>query len=49
MIPFNKPCLTGNEEKYILESIKSDKISGDGKFTGLWSFKVNSRNRKINK
>lgn len=33
MIPFNKPPFTGNEEKYILESIKSNKISGDGKFT----------------
>ena len=35
MIPFNKPCLTGQEEQYILESIKSNKISGDGKFTKL--------------
>lgn len=33
MIPFNKPPYTGNEEKYILESIKSSKISGDGEFT----------------
>ena len=33
MIPFNKPPFTGNEEKYILESIKSNKISGDGEFT----------------
>jgi len=33
MIAFNKPPLTGNEEKYILESIKSSKISGDGPFT----------------
>lgn len=33
MIPFNKPPYTGNEEKYILESIKSPKISGDGVFT----------------
>jgi len=33
MIPFNKPPLTGNEEKYILESINSSKISGDGSFT----------------
>ncbi|WP_415249917.1 dTDP-4-amino-4,6-dideoxygalactose transaminase [Sulfurimonas sp.] len=32
MIPFNKPPLTGNEEKYILESIHSTKISGDGYF-----------------
>ncbi len=33
MILFSKPTLTGNEEKYILESIRSDKISGDGQFT----------------
>ena len=32
-IGFNKPPFTGNEEKYVLESIKSNKISGDGKFT----------------
>jgi len=35
MIPFNKPPLTGNEQQYILESINSSKISGDGKFTKL--------------
>jgi len=33
MTPFNHPPLTGNEEKYILESLKSLKISGDGEFT----------------
>lgn len=33
MIPFNKPFLQGNEIKYIQESIKSGKISGDGIFT----------------
>lgn len=33
MIPFNKPPLTGNEEKYVLESMQSSKISGDGEFT----------------
>jgi dTDP-4-amino-4,6-dideoxygalactose transaminase len=33
VISFNCPSYTGNEEKYILESIKSSKISGDGKFT----------------
>jgi dTDP-4-amino-4,6-dideoxygalactose transaminase len=33
LITFNKPPFTGNEEKYIIESIKSNKISGDGKFT----------------
>jgi dTDP-4-amino-4,6-dideoxygalactose transaminase len=33
MIPFNKPSFTGNEERYILQAIRSDKISGDGVFT----------------
>lgn len=33
MIPFNKPPLTGNEEQYVLEAMKSSKISGDGPFT----------------
>ena len=33
MIPFNKPPYTGNEQKYILKSIQSSKISGDGVFT----------------
>ncbi|MGJ0334400.1 dTDP-4-amino-4,6-dideoxygalactose transaminase [Aliarcobacter cryaerophilus] len=33
MIPFNKPPYTGNEERYVLESMKSSKISGDGEFT----------------
>lgn len=33
MIPFNRPPLTGNEEKYILESMRSPKISGDGDFS----------------
>lgn len=32
MIPFNKPAITGNEEKYILQSLSSNKISGDGQF-----------------
>jgi len=31
-IPFNKPCYTGNEDKYVLQAIRSEKISGDGKF-----------------
>jgi dTDP-4-amino-4,6-dideoxygalactose transaminase len=35
VIPFNKPPLTGNEEKYVLESIRSSKLSGDGEFTKL--------------
>ncbi len=33
MILFNKPPLTGNEEKYVLESMGSGKVSGDGEFT----------------
>jgi len=33
MILFNRPPFIGNEEQYILESIKSSKISGDGVFT----------------
>ena len=33
MIPFNKPSYTGNEDKYVLESIHSEKISGDGFFS----------------
>tara|TARA_R110001606_G_scaffold395664_2_gene568561 strand:- start:194394 stop:195524 length:1131 start_codon:yes stop_codon:yes gene_type:complete len=33
VIVFNKPPLTGNEEQYVLSSIKSSKISGDGEFT----------------
>ena len=33
MIPFNKPPYTENEDQYIIESIKSSKISGDGKFS----------------
>ena len=32
-IGFNKPSYTGNEKKYILEAIKSNHISGNGKFT----------------
>ena len=33
MIPFNRPTLTGNEQKHVLESINSLSISGDGQFT----------------
>ena len=33
MIPFNKPPYTGNEDKYVLESMRSNKISGDGSFS----------------
>lgn len=33
MITFNKPPYTGNEDKYVLEAMRSSKISGDGPFT----------------
>ncbi|MDY0121329.1 MAG: dTDP-4-amino-4,6-dideoxygalactose transaminase [Sulfurimonas sp.] len=33
MIPFNKPPFTDNEEKYILKSLRSSQISGNGFFT----------------
>lgn len=33
MIPFNKPPYTGNEDKFVLESMRSPKISGDGEFS----------------
>lgn len=32
-IPFNRPCLTGNEYKYIAEAIAGGHASGDGPFT----------------
>ena len=32
-IPFNRPCLTGNEYKYIAEAIANGHASGDGPFT----------------
>ena len=32
MIHFNKPPLTGMEQKYVLEAMQSVKISGDGPF-----------------
>lgn len=32
---FNLPSYTGNEEKYVLESMKSNYISGNGKFTKM--------------
>ncbi|MGD9580894.1 MAG: dTDP-4-amino-4,6-dideoxygalactose transaminase [Vampirovibrionia bacterium] len=34
-IPFNVPCITGNEQKYISQVLESKKISGDGQFTKL--------------
>jgi len=32
LIPFNKPPHTGNEEQYVLQAVKSDKISSNGFF-----------------
>jgi dTDP-4-amino-4,6-dideoxygalactose transaminase len=32
-IPFNQPSFTGNEQRYIVEALRSGKISGDGLFT----------------
>ncbi len=32
-IPFNRPCLAGNEYKYIAEAIAGGQASGDGSFT----------------
>jgi dTDP-4-amino-4,6-dideoxygalactose transaminase len=32
-IPFNRPCLVGNEYKYIAEAIANGHASGDGPFT----------------
>ncbi len=31
-IPFNKPCYTGNEDKYVLDAMKSLQISGNGPY-----------------
>lgn len=33
MIPFNRPPYTGNEDQYVLQAMRSQKISGDGPFT----------------
>ena len=32
-IPFNRPCLAGNEYKYIVGAIANGHASGDGPFT----------------
>ncbi len=32
-IPFNKPCIAGNEMKYVTKAIEMGHISGDGHFT----------------
>lgn len=33
MIPFNKPPYTGNEDQYVLDAMRSGKMSGDGPYT----------------
>ncbi len=33
MITFNKPPYTGNEDQYVIQSMRSQKMSGDGSFT----------------
>jgi len=32
-VPFNKPCYTGNEDKYVLDAMRSLHISGNGPYT----------------
>ena len=34
MIPFNRPCLTGEEKKYLDDVLRLGKFSGDGTYTG---------------
>lgn len=33
MIPFNKPCYTGSEQKYLIQVFSNNKYCGDGEFT----------------
>ncbi|MBU1417921.1 MAG: dTDP-4-amino-4,6-dideoxygalactose transaminase [Proteobacteria bacterium] len=33
MIPFNQPSRTGDEEKYVLDALRSQRISGEGQYT----------------
>ncbi|QXH37104.1 dTDP-4-amino-4,6-dideoxygalactose transaminase [Pseudomonas muyukensis] len=33
MIPFNKPPYTGAEDQYVIEAMRSDKMSGDGPYS----------------
>lgn len=32
-IPFNKPCLAGNERRYVDEAARSGHLAGDGGYT----------------
>ena len=34
-IPFNRPSLEGNEQRYILDALANGHVSGDGRFTKL--------------
>lgn len=33
MIPFNRACLTGSEEKFVIDAIRSKSISGDAQYS----------------
>ena len=33
MLPFNRPCCTGNEEHHVLAAMRSPKMSGDGDYS----------------
>jgi len=35
MIPFNKPPYTGKETEYLLDAVRGEKLSGDGKYSKL--------------
>lgn len=35
MIDFNRPYITGKEEKYIVDAVRNKKLSGNGKYTKL--------------
>lgn len=35
MIPFNKPLYIGSEDAYVIQSMRSSKLSGDGEFSRL--------------
>ena len=49
LIPFNKPAVTGKEEKYLKEVLSNHKISGDGKFNKKCSqwFEKNFNCKKV--
>ncbi len=50
MIPFNTPCKTENEEKFVLDAINSNHLSGDGKYTKkchIWFDKYLNTNKAL--